>query len=256
MATIAPHISLSGKIALITGASKGLGKAMALALSDAGATIALVSRDATKLQNVKQEIEASGGKAYVFLADVSQEQNVQQLESEVSTQLGKVQILINNAGINIRKNLIDFSLDEWRSVIDTNLTSVFLMCRAFVPHMRGTGYGRILNLTSIMSHVSLPGRSAYSSSKTALLGLIRALALELAAEGITVNGISPGPFGTDINTAVMQNPEANSQFLANIPVGRWGQPEDIGELARYLCSDAASFITGTDIVIDGGWCAR
>jgi len=248
--------SLHGKIALITGASKGLGKAMALALSQAGATIALVSRDEGKLQDVKREVESSGGKADVFLADVKDETQVERLETDVSNRLGKVQILVNNAGINLRKNLIDFSLAEWQSVIDTNLTSVFLMCRKFVPHMRGTGYGRILNMTSIMSHVSLPQRSAYSASKAALLGLNRALALELAPDGITVNGISPGPFGTEMNQTLMQDPQANAQFLANIPVGRWGKVEEIGALANYLCSEAAGFITGTDILIDGGWCAR
>jgi NAD(P)-dependent dehydrogenase (short-subunit alcohol dehydrogenase family) len=247
---------LSGKIALITGASKGLGKAMAHALSAAGATVALVSRDASKLSEVEAEIKSGGGSAKYFAADVTSEAQVDQLEKEVSSSLGKIQILINNAGINVRKNLTEFSLDEWQSVINANLTSVFLMSRRFVPHMRGTGYGRVLCMTSIMSHVSLPQRSAYSASKAAVLGLIRALALELASEGITVNGISPGPFATEMNLPIVNNPELNTQFVANIPVGRWGKVEDIGSLACFLCSDASSFITGTDILIDGGWCAR
>ena len=140
-------------------------------------------------------------------------------------------------------------------VQNTNLNSVFLMCRSFVPHMKGTGYGRIINMTSIMAHVSMPQRTLYSSTKFALLGLTKALALELASEGITVNGISPGPFATEMNTPILQNPELNAQFVSKIPVGRWGKVEEIGALAAFLCGDDAGFITGTDILIDGGWCA-
>jgi NAD(P)-dependent dehydrogenase (short-subunit alcohol dehydrogenase family) len=248
--------SLNGKTAVITGASKGLGKAIALALGSAGANIALVSRDVEQLNAVKQAVKSAGGEAQVFPADVSEEEQVRRLEQDVLRTFNGVQILINNAGINLRKELVEFTLEEWRRVLDTNLTSVFLMCRSFAPHMKGRGYGRIINLTSIMSHVSIAGRSAYSASKTALLGLTRALSLELAAEGITVNGISPGPFATEMNTTLIQNPEINQQFISKIPLGRWGRVEEVGNLALYLCSEAAGFITGTDIVIDGGWTAQ
>jgi NAD(P)-dependent dehydrogenase (short-subunit alcohol dehydrogenase family) len=251
-----PEKKLEGRTALVTGASKGLGKAMSIALSEAGAKLALVSRDVAKLEETAAEIRQRGGHADVFRADVADEKSVLALEQEVASRLGKVQILINNAGVNVRKSITDFTLDEWNFVLGTNLTSVFLMCRSFVPHMKGTGYGRILNMTSIMSHISLPGRAAYSSSKAGLLGMTKAIALELAPEGITVNGISPGPFATEMNAVLMQNPEINQQFLSKIPVGQWGKVEDIGKLAVYLCGDEASFITGTDILIDGGWCAQ
>jgi NAD(P)-dependent dehydrogenase (short-subunit alcohol dehydrogenase family) len=247
---------LNGKVAVITGASKGLGKAMALALAAEGARIALVSRSLEQLNEVGRAVQGAGSEARVFQADVSVENQVQKLERDVIGAFGKINILINNAGINLRKPLVDFTLEEWHRVLDTNLTSVFLMCRSFVPHMKGVGYGRIINIASIMSWVSLPGRTAYSASKAALLGVTRALALELVADGITVNAISPGPCATEINTELMQDPEVNQQFLSKIPLGRWGRPEEIGSLALYLCSEEAGFITGTDILIDGGWTAQ
>ena len=248
--------ALEGKAALITGASKGLGKAMALALAGVGTRLALVSRNVEQLNETAAAVRQLGAEAAVFQCDVTDEAQVLQLEEAFTKQFGRLQILINNAGINVRKTVTEFTLAEWRQVIDTNLTSVFLMCRSFVPQMKGQGYGRILNLTSIMSHVSIPGRAAYSASKTGLLGFTRALALELAPEKITVNGISPGPFATEMNAPLMQNPELNQQFISKIPLGRWGKVEEVGQLAVYLCSEEAGFITGTDILIDGGWTAQ
>jgi NAD(P)-dependent dehydrogenase (short-subunit alcohol dehydrogenase family) len=247
---------LSEKVALITGASRGLGKAMAIELAAAGAAVILVGRDGAKLNETAAEVAQRGVSATVFVTDVAVEAQVISLREQVGARFGRLDILVNNAGVNLRKPLVHFTLEEWHNVMDTNLTSVFLMCRAFIPLMQGRNWGRIINLTSIMSHVSLPGRTAYSASKAGLLGFTRALAQELAPDGITVVGISPGPFATELNTALINDAELNRQFLTKIPVGRWGRPEEIGKLARFLCSDDAGFITGTDILIDGGWTAQ
>jgi NAD(P)-dependent dehydrogenase (short-subunit alcohol dehydrogenase family) len=247
---------LNGRVALITGASRGLGKAMALTLAEAGARVALVARDVAQLNAVADQARQSGAQAEVFRTDISDESQVRELERDVLARLGPVDILINNAGIAMRKFCVDLSLSEWMGVLNTNLTSAFLMCRSFVPHMKGRGYGRIINIASIMGHISVPMRTAYSSSKAGLLGFTRALALELAGEGITVVSISPGPFATEMTIPLMNNPEINEQFMSKTPLRRWGQPEDIGRLALHLCSENSGFITGTDIVVDGGWCAQ
>jgi NAD(P)-dependent dehydrogenase (short-subunit alcohol dehydrogenase family) len=247
---------LAGKVALVTGASKGLGKAIAVALGQAGAQLALVSRDLDKLREVAAQARAGGSTAEVFRADVGDEPQVQQLARDVLARFGAAHILVNNAGINLRQPTTEFTLEDWYRVMDTNLTGPFLLCRALVPQMKGLGGGRILNLTSIMSHVGLPERAVYCASKAGLLGFTRALALELAPDQITVNGISPGPFATEMNRPLMDNPELTRWFMDRIPLRRWGRVEEVGQLAVFLCSDEAGFITGADILIDGGWTAQ
>jgi len=247
---------LEGRVALVTGASKGLGRAMAVALAEAGASLVLVARSRDQLMQAAAECRALGTEAEAYPTDVTDEQAVAQLAREVIGRFGRLHILINNAGVNIRKPLTDFTLAEWRQVLDTNLTGAFLMCRAFIPHMKGQGYGRIINICSNQSHVGLPHRAAYGASKAGLLGLTRALALELAPEKITVIGISPGPIETEINRTLFSDPTVRQWFLDRVPLGRLGRPEEIGALAVYLCREEASFITGTDILIDGGWCAQ
>lgn len=248
--------ALQGRIAVITGASKGLGKQMAESLAAEGAAVALVARNKELLDGVAAGIGQQGGKAEVIVADVTDESAVSDVARQVSEKLGVCDILINNAGINNRKSVDEFTLKEWNEIVAVNLTAPFLMCRALVPAMKKARWGRIINMTSIMSHVSLPQRTGYSATKAGLLGMTRALALELAPWHITANGISPGPFATEMNRAIIDDPEKNAQFLARIPAGRWGKVEEIGRLAVYLCSEEAGFITGTDIVIDGGWLAQ
>ncbi len=229
---------------------------MAEALAVAGAKVALVARNEELLAEVVQGIRARGGTAEYIMADVTDETAAAEVDQFVKEAFGTCDILINNAGINNRKPIEEMSFGEWHEIIEVNLTGPFSMSRAMVPGMKELRWGRIINMTSIMSHVSLPNRTGYSTTKAGLLGFTRALALELAPYNITVNGISPGPFATEMNRPLIEDPEKNSQFLASIPMERWGKVEEIGTLAVYMCSEAAGFLTGTDIVIDGGWTAR
>ena len=248
--------SLEGHIAVITGASKGLGREMAESLAAVGASVAVVARSKDLLDEVVAGITAKDGKATAIVADVSDDAAVADVAERVSEALGTCDILINNAGINNRKAVDEFTTKEWNEIVGINLTAPFLMCRAFVPGMKEKKWGRIINMTSIMSHVSIPLRTGYSATKAGLLGMTKALALELAPHNITANGISPGPFATEMNKPILDDPERNAQFLSRIPAGRWGKLEEIGSLAVYMCSEDAGFITGTDIVIDGGWIAQ
>ena len=247
---------LQGKVAVITGASRGLGRAMALALGESGAKLALVGRDKAKLAETQKLAKEKGAESEIFTADVRDEGQVGKLGRDVIARFGGTHILINNAGTAVRKNVADFTLDEWKLVLDTNLTGAFLVSRAFIPHMKAANWGRIINITSIMAHVGSAGRGAYCSSKAGLLCLTKCMALELVNDGITVVAVSPGFYATDLTAPLRADAQKNAALMAQTPMARWGKPEEIGGLARYICSDGASFMTGTDILMDGGWTAQ
>ena len=247
---------LQGKVAVITGASRGLGRAMALALGAAGAKLALVGRNRDKLSETQKLAAELGAQGEILIADVRDEEQVAKLEKDVIARFGSAHIVINNAGTAVRKNIADFSLDEWKLVIDTNLTGAFLVSRAFIPHMKKAKWGRIINMTSIMAHVGSTGRGAYCASKGGLLLLTKCLALELVGDGITVVAISPGFYETDLTAPLRADAQKNAALMSATPAARWGKPTEIGSLARYICTDATSFMTGTDILMDGGWVAQ
>jgi NAD(P)-dependent dehydrogenase (short-subunit alcohol dehydrogenase family) len=249
-------INLTGRVAVITGASRGIGRATALELASAGAKLALVSRNEAKLAETLAMVRAAGAEAEIYLCDVREEAQVKQVADKVKARFGNAHILVNNAGTAIRKNIIDFSYDEWRTQIDTNISGVFLMCKYIVPLMKGQGYGRVINLTSIMAHVSSTGRGVYSATKHAVLGLTRALALELVDDKINVVAISPGFIATDLTAPLRADPAKNAALMEQTPMRRWGTAEEIASMALYICSDAAAFMTGSDVLIDGGWCAQ
>jgi NAD(P)-dependent dehydrogenase (short-subunit alcohol dehydrogenase family) len=246
---------LEGRVAVITGAARGIGRAIALALGGAGARLALVDIDQSALEETARLAREAGAQCAQFNCDVREETQVRALGAQVLERFGAVHILVNNAGTAVRKRLHEFSMAEWRTVMETNLTGPWLVCREFIPHMKGRGYGRIINLTSIMAHVSSDGRGVYSASKHGLLGLTRALAAELAEDGITAVAISPGFVATDLTAPLRADPQKSAALLALTPLRRYGKPEEIAALALYICSDAAAFMTGNDVLIDGGWCA-
>jgi len=247
-------LHLNGKVALVTGGSKGLGRSMAQALAEAGADVAICSRNGAEAEAAAREIADSTQRKVAGIAcDVTDPESVRSLASECETQFGKVDILLNNAGINIRKPTPDLTEADWDSVVDISVKGSFLCSQVFMPPMMERGWGRIVMLGSTLSFVGIPGRSAYAAAKTGVLGLTRALALEGAPRGVTVNCLCPGPFETPMNRVLMNDPSVYQAFLAKIPVGRWGQPEELGPLIVYLCSPGSAFMTGTSLTIDGGW---
>ena len=251
--TVLDRFRLDGKVALVTGGGRGLGKTMATALAQAGADVALIGRSLAPCEEGAQAIAgATGRTCRGFTADVTVAADVERVVNEVEAAFGRIDILINNAGNNIRGSVDQLSEADWDSVLDTNLKGPFLCSRLVGPRMVKRGWGRIVNLGSILSVVALPGRAPYASAKAGVLNLSRVLALEWAGTGVTVNTICPGPFATEMNRSLLDDPVKYQEFIKQIPMGRWGELEELEGAVVFLASDASSFMTGETIIIDGG----
>jgi NAD(P)-dependent dehydrogenase (short-subunit alcohol dehydrogenase family) len=255
--SVLDRFRLDGKVAFVTGGARGLGRTMATALAQAGADVAIAGRTRSTCDEAAAAIrDATGRRCGGFCADVTIAADVDRVVGEVETEFGQIDILINNAGNNIRGAIDQLSEADWDSVLDTNLKGPFLVSRAVGPRMVKRGWGRIVNLGSILSVIALPGRAPYASAKAGVLNLGRVLGLEWAGTGVTVNTICPGPFATDMNRQLLEDPVKYQEFIKLIPMGRWGELEELAGAVVFLSSDASSFITGSALFVDGGWTAR
>ncbi len=243
---------LSGRVALVTGGSKGLGKAMARGFAEAGADVVICSRREEELQSALDEIiDGTGVRGAYFRADLSRRDSVQPLADSAVAEMGKVDILVNNAGSNVPEELDEITDENWDRHLELNLSSCMALGRALVPQMKQRAWGRIIYISSIMALGSKAGRSVYSGTKAALVGMARAQALELGTHGITVNCLAPGPFLTDLPAGVLSEQE-QAVFAERTAVKRWGDPRELAGPALLLASEAGSYITGETLVVDGG----
>lgn len=248
---------LTGRAAIITGGSKGLGAAMAEGLASAGANVLLTSRHAEEAAETAAQIEADyGTRAIGMAADVTDADQVNAMTERAISEFGKIDILINNAGINIRGPIDELTLEEFQQVQNINVTGPWLCVRSVVPHMKQAGYGRIINMASTLGLVGLANRTPYTASKGAMVQMTRAMGLEFSEYGITCNAICPGPFLTPMNEPFAETEEIKKFIVGAVALNRWAQMEEIQGAAIFLASDASSYMTGSMVTVDGGWTAR
>ena len=244
---------LSGKVALVTGSTRGLGEVAAMALANAGADVAVCGRKTADLDRVSASIKDLGRNSAGFFLDVTSKKDVHEGVDQILKYFGKVDILVNNAGVNHRVPVLQFPEEAWDLVINTNLKGYFLVAQAVVPQMIERGYGKVINMSSILGSVALPNQVAYASSKGGVDQMTKVMALEWAKQGVRVNAIGPTYFETELVAQLRNDPERFNFINERTPMGRWGYPPELEGIVIFLAAPASDFITGQTIYIDGGW---